>query len=69
MCPKTYGSSTIGVKKSKVDIIPKSSPNLYTAASSLFSNPTIKFLSLKTGNLSKIFERTSGSILAPHPEV
>ena len=45
ICPKVYGSSTIGVKKSIVKITALSSSILYTAASSEVSIPTIKFSS------------------------
>jgi hypothetical protein len=45
ICPKEYGSSTTGVKKSVVNITALSSSILYTAASSEVSIPTIRFSS------------------------
>jgi len=40
MRPKSYGSSTMGVKKSTVSSAAMSSVNRYTAASSLVSKPS-----------------------------
>jgi hypothetical protein len=65
--PKRNGSSTIGVKKSVVEINPLPFPKSITAASSLFSLPTINLGSLIPALPAKILSRTSGEILQPQP--
>src|SRR5699024_3471978 len=67
-CPKSYGSSTIGVKKSVVWTIAVSSFNLYTPASSFVSSPTSTFgFGVLAGRLRNTFARSVGPILHPHP--
>lgn len=66
--PNVYGSSTIGVKKSRVCITAVSSFILYTAASSEVSIPTIRFLSLIFGKRHSTCARASGPNFAAHPE-
>ena len=66
-CPKVYGSSTIGGKKSTVCIMAVSSFILYTAASSAVSKPTISFGSEFFGRVESIASSTPGPILAAHP--
>src|SRR6266581_143551 len=68
MRPKSWGSSTMGVKKSVVATIACSSFSRYTAASSLDSIPTSRsFGRPRIGVLARISERTAGAILQPQP--
>ena len=67
--PKSKASSTIGVKKSVVLIIQFPSSKSYTAASSLVSLPTNKFLkTISCLQPLKISSSTAGAILQPQPE-
>ncbi len=68
MRPKSYGSSTIGVKKSVVATIACESLRRYTAASSALSVPTSRsFGRMRTGMSARISESTAGAILQPQP--
>src|SRR5665647_121004 len=68
MRPNSKGSSTIGIKKSVVDINAIPFSRSYTAASSLLLLPTKRFLlSGKARLLFKISSKTEGDILQPQP--
>src|SRR6266849_7792879 len=68
MRPKSYGSSTIGMKKSVVATTACSSFRRYTAASSLVSIPTSSAGSRNwRGTLARISVSAAGAILQPHP--
>ncbi len=69
ICPNQYGSSTGGVIKSTVLTRAVSDDNRYTAASSLVSNPTIRFGSLEGSSVLKTSDKTVGLIFAAHPQV
>jgi hypothetical protein len=63
------GSSTGGVMKSAVVINAVSLFNRYTPASSLVSNPTIKFGSRCTGNPDRSASSPTGLNFAAQPQV
>src|SRR2546428_1868343 len=66
--PKSWGSSTIGMKKSVVETAACSSFRRYTAASSLVSIPTSSAGSRNVrGTLARISISAAGAILQPHP--
>src|SRR5487761_2345415 len=68
MRPKSYGSSTMGVKKSVVATSACVSFNRYTAASSLASVPTSSaFGSARIGVAASSSVSTPGAILQPQP--
>src|SRR2546425_8831371 len=68
MRPKSYGSSTIGMKKSVVATTACSSFRRYTAASSLVSIPTSSAGSRNgRGTLARISVSAAGAILQPQP--
>src|SRR5476649_216840 len=68
MRPKSYGSSTIGVKKSVVATSAWLSFSRYTAASSLDSVPTSSsFGRLRIGVAASSSVSTPGAILQPQP--
>src|SRR5258708_22338 len=68
MRPKSYGSSTIGVKKSVVATMAWLSFSRNTAASSLVSMPTSRsFGRVRSGVRARISESTAGAILQPQP--
>src|SRR5438093_13360819 len=68
MRPKSYGSSTIGMKKSVVATTACSSFRRYTAASSLVSIPTSSAGSRNgRGTLARISASAAGAILQPQP--
>src|SRR3990167_943440 len=68
MRPKSYGSSTIGIKKSVVDTTPRSSSRAYTAASSREALPTHSLGSRFCAPLpARITSSTLGEILQPQP--
>src|SRR5258705_6240611 len=65
--PKTYGSSTIGAKKSTVWTSAMSSDNRKTPASSIVSWPTSRRGSEWRGSPSSAFDRSPGPSLAAQP--
>src|SRR6267154_1325417 len=67
ICPKVYGSSTIGVKKSTVCTIAISGPSKYTPASSLVSKPTSTFGSVGRGKRRKMESSNPGLSFAAQP--
>src|SRR5437899_11079430 len=68
MHPKSYGSSTIGMKKSVVATTACPSFRRYTAASSPVSIPTSSAGSRNwRGTLARISVSAAGAILQPHP--
>src|SRR5213594_2527281 len=68
MRQKSYGSSTIGMKKSVVATTACSSFRRYTAASSPVSIPTSSAGSRYwLGTLARISASAAGAILQPHP--
>jgi hypothetical protein len=68
MRPKSYGSSTIGMKKSVVATSACVSLIRYTAASSADSLPTSKFGNAAvSGALARISLSNAGVILQPQP--
>src|SRR5258706_6129864 len=67
MRPKSYGSSTIGMKKSVVAINACWSFSRYTAASSAVSMPTSNSFGNTPPALRKISDSTPGAILQPQP--
>src|SRR3972149_1054349 len=68
MRPKSYGSSTIGRKKSVVATIACSALMRYTAASSLDSVPTSRFEStLPSGDSASNSPSSAAGSLQPHP--
>ena len=66
-CPNTYGSSTMGGKKSTVCTIARSSRRRYTAASSEWSNPTSRLGSRGASKPSKSLASCPAPTFAPHP--
>src|SRR3990167_5338146 len=68
MRPKSYGSSTIGIKKSVVDTTPRSSSRAYTAASSREALPTHSLGSRFCAPLpARITSSSFGEIWQPQP--
>src|SRR6266436_6698777 len=67
ICPKVYGSSTIGVKKSTVCTIAISGLSRYTPASSLVSKPTSTFGSVGRGKRRKTESSNPGLSFAAQP--
>ena len=67
MAPKSKGSSTMGVKKSTVWTMARSSRSLYTPVSSPGLVPNKTFGSMEQGSPSRATRRSSGPILLPHP--
>src|SRR5690554_4662046 len=66
--PKSKGSSTMGIKKSVVEITARSSSRAYTAASSREALPTHSLgSSFWVPLLAKIVDSTCGEILQPQP--
>ena len=68
MRPKVRGSSTMGMKKSVVEMMPVPSPKSTTAASSLVSLPMIRFSNTSDRSTpDKISWSTAGDNLQPQP--
>ena len=68
ICPKAKASSTMGMKKSVVLMMPVPSPRSKTAASSLLSCPTSRPGKLPAApELCRICSSTAGAILQPQP--
>src|SRR2546428_819151 len=67
ICPKVYGSSTMGVKKSTVWTSAISGLSRYTPASSLVSKPTSTFGSLGRGKRRKTESSNPGLSFAAQP--
>jgi len=67
IAPKVYGSSTIGVKKSRVLTIARSSRRRKTPASSEVAIPTIRSGCVGFGSRARISARSAGPSFAAQP--